>query len=104
MPVRTTVKQMDLALRASLRLPYLVQGIITSDCGTDLDHGVLAVGYGREKGIDYWIVKNSWGPFWGESGFVRIKRNAAEEEGVCGIAMMVSFLAPASPLPLCTHG
>eukprot|EP00345_Euplotes_harpa_P016223 CAMPEP_0168341208 /NCGR_PEP_ID=MMETSP0213-20121227/14533_1 /TAXON_ID=151035 /ORGANISM="Euplotes harpa, Strain FSP1.4" /LENGTH=314 /DNA_ID=CAMNT_0008347613 /DNA_START=64 /DNA_END=1008 /DNA_ORIENTATION=- len=57
-------------------------GVIDGEgCGTDLDHGVTLVGY--EKETDAWIIKNSWGATWGESGFVRIKR--AEGLGVCGI-------------------
>lgn len=62
---------------------YYNGGIISTGCGAQTDHGVLAVGYGTENGQDYWIVKNSWGPNWGESGFVRIADKSGA--GVCGI-------------------
>lgn len=77
------------------------QGVFTGECGTDLDHGVLAVGYGTEKDLDYWIVKNSWGEYWGESGYLRMQRNMKDGNGfgLCGINIEPSYALKTSPNP-----
>jgi len=46
------------------------------------DHAITVVGYGSERGIPYWLIKNSWGPTWGEKGFIRLQRGV----NMCGIA------------------
>lgn len=68
-------------------------GVMTGACGTSLDHGVLAVGYGTDAGAEYYKVKNSWGATWGEQGYIRLGRGSSYNGGAgqCGILMDPSY-------------
>jgi C1A family cysteine protease len=59
------------------------------DCGNDINHAVLLVGYGWDYDEGpYWIVKNSWGKSYGENGYIRI---AKDRGNLCGIANEISY-------------
>jgi len=69
-------------------------GVFTGSCGTNLDHGVLLVGYGTMNGLDYYILKNSWDSSWGDAGYMYIGRGADANgqvynggKGQCGLLM-----------------
>jgi C1A family cysteine protease len=71
---------------------FYSSGVMTKSCGTQLDHGVLAVGYGTLDGQDYYKVKNSWGEDWGMKGYILLGRGTAfGAQGQCGIQMAASF-------------
>jgi C1A family cysteine protease len=70
---------------------FYSSGVLTGKCGTNLDHGVLAVGYGTLDGVQYWKVKNSWGASWGMKGYVLIEKGKAQSGGQCGILKAASY-------------
>ena len=58
----------------------------SAECGSELDHAVLLVGYGKsEEGQEYWIMRNSWSTKWGEDGYMKMA--ILEGDGVCGVHM-----------------
>jgi C1A family cysteine protease len=70
---------------------FYSSGVLTGTCGTSLDHGVLAVGYGTDGTTEYWKVKNSWGTTWGMDGYINIEKGNTQSGGECGILMMASY-------------
>jgi len=72
---------------------FYSSGVLTCSCGTALDHGVLAVGYGTSNGAGYWKVKNSWGASWGMSGYILLSDSASLNGGAgqCGILNSASY-------------
>merc|ERR1711890_73180 len=75
----------SVAVEADTVFQFYAGGIgKTNFCGANLDHGVLAVGYGQQNGVKYWKVKNSWGKTWGEKGYIRLLKGKGGK-GQCGI-------------------
>ncbi|KAJ1256055.1 hypothetical protein BS78_K095100 [Paspalum vaginatum] len=76
------------------RFRFYKGGVLSGTCGTELDHGIAAVGYGVASDVTkYWLMKNSWDTSWGEDGYIRMERDIADEEGLCGLAMQPSYPA-----------
>lgn len=71
----TAVSQgpVSIGFHASTMVQLYTSGVFHGSCETRPNHGVLVVGYGKAD-RDYWLVKNSWGPSWGEDGYFRIVR------------------------------
>ena len=72
---------------------FYSSGVLTAACGTNIDHAVLAVGYGTDAGVAYWKVKNSWGASWGMSGYILLARGTSYNggEGQCGLYNSPSY-------------
>ncbi|GMI13947.1 hypothetical protein TrVE_jg917 [Triparma verrucosa] len=99
------MQPVSIAIEADqLGFRFYKDGVFNAPCGTGLDHGVLAVGYGSyvpdedstfppwNRKQDYWLVKNSWGTTWGQEGYIMLKRDDEEDsEGQCGILMQASY-------------
>ena len=67
-------------------------GVYTAKCGTKLDHGVLAVGYGSIDELDYYMVKNSWSKSWGTNGYILLGRGDYNGgDGQCGMLLQASY-------------
>ncbi|TKY71824.1 Senescence-specific cysteine protease SAG12 [Spatholobus suberectus] len=82
----------SVAVSANDNFRSYMGGIFEGPCGTDLNHAVTAIGYGTsEDGTKYWLIKNSWGQTWGENGYMRLRRESGQPEGVCGVAMKASY-------------
>lgn len=94
MKIRLLKQPLSIAIQADLpSFQNYKRGVYHDlQCNGQIDHGVLAVGYGRVRNRDYWIVKNSWGPKWGDKGYVLIARNIKRignttfPNGMCQIA------------------
>ena len=87
MKAALTLQPLSVSIEADKRVfQTYTSGVLDStECGTQLDHAVLAVGYGNDadSGLDYWLVKNSWNTTWGDQGYIKLGRTSTD--GICGV-------------------
>lgn len=89
--LKMTLEKTPVVVAINMDKLFLYSGGVFSDWScdvNDLDHVVLLVGYGTDAktGMDYWLLKNSYGSNWGEEGFFRIERKGSSgKPGICGI-------------------
>ncbi|XP_057505709.1 pro-cathepsin H-like [Actinidia eriantha] len=85
------VRPVSVAFEVVNGFRFYKDGVYTSDtCGKtpmDVNHAVLAVGYGVENGVPYWLIKNSWGGAWGDSGYFKMELG----KNMCGVATCASY-------------
>ncbi|GMH04143.1 hypothetical protein Nepgr_005982 [Nepenthes gracilis] len=85
------VRPVSVAFEVVNGFRFYKKGVYTSEtCGStsmDVNHAVLAVGYGVEDGISYWLIKNSWGKNWGDNGYFKMELG----KNMCGIATCASY-------------
>ena len=87
------------AIEATTDFQLYKSGIFTAKCGTDLNHGVLLVGYDSQNGLDYYILKNSWSSDWGMDGYLLLGKGNDPATGKpynngagqCGVLGMASY-------------
>merc|ERR1711988_2073078 len=64
------------------QLQLYSNGVVTGSCRGQINHAVIAVGYGTD-GVDYFKIRNSWGTSWGESGYIRLGQNGGSQGTAC---------------------
>jgi len=86
-----TVRPVSVAFEVVDGFRFYKSGVFTSDtCGNspmDVNHAVVAVGYGVENGVPYWLIKNSWGAEWGDSGYFKMELG----KNMCGVSTCASY-------------
>ena len=89
----TAIQQqpVSVAIAANAIMMYSGGVFDNPSCGTGLNHGVAAVGFGTDNGKNFWIVRNSWSSSWGEQGYIRMSRDVQTNTGICGICMASSY-------------
>jgi|Transcript_115354 cathepsin L len=102
---RTLAERGPVAVSVAADSWFNYESGIFNNCGKDavIDHAVVALGYGEESGVKYWVIQNSWGQDWGENGHIRLQRHDSDD--YCGMnndpQKGVACEGETQPVPVC---
>lgn len=103
-PLMNAVQNGPVAISVGAKPFHFYKGGVFDDCPKDsvINHAVTLFGYGQtESGDNYWNVRNSWGPDWGERGYIRLLRGASlhQDDAYCGIDHFPKLGVACKPYP-----
>lgn len=77
------IQPVSVTVKADSTFQSYSSGVSSVACSGQINHAVIAVGYGTENGKDYFKIRNSWGTSWGSAGYIKVARNVGSQGAYC---------------------
>jgi len=86
-----TQQPVSVTVKAGGGMSHYKSGVLMGSCSGQINHAVLAVGYGSLNGQAYWKIKNSWAATWGDHGYMLLQRGAGRGGAYCVLKVSPSY-------------
>lgn len=96
-----TQQPVSVTVQAGRTMQHYKGGVLTGGCSGQINHAVLAVGYGSLNGQAYWKIKNSWAASWGDHGYFLLQRGGVSRGAFCVLEDSPTYpIVPGGPTPM----